>query len=1183
MRPSQIPNCPSRPLLPRKQPLEHRYHSPHKSNGSVWSKYGENCHHHFMSFEALHRRSTSPPHRQIPNGCNYQDSTGHNKREQREKAPEGPGGKDHSGHHANKSKAADSSRVMEQDKPPEQPLLSGSMRGPDPLQRKGSWNPSSSIKPAPIKDKCRRASFPPADLSTSTLNQPHQQIQPNEASHTKDSHNLQKRRRESASDNNSKRRCLQPTGPDGTLSRPTLNDLSPQSSSQKLLCGLELPPKALDNHTAHPHTTNPSNPSSYLKRAPMGAKQACIKSMQNNIVTLLSPSKGMEDLTKADEESKQKGYSRPSQTYKRALVSDPNMPNDTKSSSRVNQADNKAVDSVGQKGTVKQNINPTRCRKLHRNKKTVVSDDIQDLFTPDPTVYIVNSGHRTPKVKPDDKTKNTLMSAISSNPQKTDPKTCLHEKTATNSSQASNATITNDVKISLPSVILTRLQLPTANATTESLDEQESVRIPRKTSVSQSKADGQSKENGHEDSLDLDLDLDMDLELEMESIPSSDSEDEQLVSLHEIMTKKHKPKKDMSEREAFSESRTAAQKQHNRPRTVSTTKTLNYKNSLDQILKELNTSKKAKETETELLTACQEDLLRIAEYEEAESSEEPISAEQQQFLQRFSLTSSAIRDVPPGHELFNLEKFGRIFNQNTLQLRQCTVVPENTAQKTLLWSSHAHFKSYIHYGLFQVAYNNSPCPFQITRFLFKMMSVHSDRLLSSEILQILTDIAYTAAVQRVEGGNEKFMVWVPSLADITLALMNMGAPFVSLFPLESLQPPFTEGDLLDRVYIKTENSSNQEPKTFPEHNCTCIYKYLKYCLDLCPRFYSDSELLLLLTLLCTVSLESRLLLCTSVDVYPVLYKLLLNIRRWDDMMPKMCQALTDLTDDHHNMCHLAKLLPHHSRGMNLRQHLSLSMISKLLDGRRLYTPKSKEIQLCDLRVYLPRMRASCLLRTITGHSHQSHAPVDDDNTSLDQQAYYLCYSLLTLTNEATNFSHFPAHQKEQLLVLCSALERHVKCHIREGEKWLYRSKVKDLVARVYTKWQMMLQKTRPLNGKLYDYWQPPQGDTGSSQDIEEIESSQEATQQDCTDDKEEAGVKMEDGEEEEEVTEMEVTQKENEENDIFKETIMSSAAEETRTSMDFRDEALDQLATKYTAEDTFELDSEGGTNTTQDV
>ncbi|XP_070772606.1 SMC5-SMC6 complex localization factor protein 2 [Enoplosus armatus] len=590
--------------------------------------------------------------------------------------------------------------------------------------------------------------------------------------------------------------------------------------------------------------------------------------------------------------------------------------------------------------------------------------------------------------------------------------------------------------------------------------------------------------------LDLDLSFALDLDLTQSS---HSSEEEQMVSLQEMMERVTKPP-DTPEKGAFSEPSTPGHHScQSKSPMPSTTKSGVYKNDLDQMLKEINTNKKAKEIETQLLTACKEDLLRIAEYEEAEENrEEGISTEQKEFLQRYSLMSNAIREVPPGESVFNLEKFGQIFNHDTLQLRQCIVNPQGTAQKTLLWSSPAQLRLHVNIGLFQEAYDcHSPCPAQVTRFLFKMMSVHTERMVSEKILQALCDIACTAAYQIVKHGSQQFKVWVPSLADVVLVLMNMGVAFVTLFPFENLQPSFTEGDLLEDIYIKSESpSSYKEQSTFPEHNCNSILKYLSYCMGLCPRAYSDDELLLLLTVVGRLGLDTRLILQSSVELYPLQYKIVNNFKDWDTMLPRICLALTDLTDDHHNMCLLVQLLPDNTHGKTLRRHLSLSMISKLLDGNCTYRATEKEIQLSELRLYLPRMQPSTLLRGMLSSSSRCQKDKEEDMATLDQQAYYLCYSLLTLANEASNFQFFPAHQKEQLLFLCSELETHVKCDIRESEKCLYRSKVKDLVARIYTKWQMLLRRTRPLHGKLYDYWQPSTVVTlTKSQDEQEMDNN----------------------------------------------------------------------------------------------
>lgn len=47
-----------------------------------------------------------------------------------------------------------------------------------------------------------------------------------------------------------------------------------------------------------------------------------------------------------------------------------------------------------------------------------------------------------------------------------------------------------------------------------------------------------------------------------------------------------------------------------------------------------------------------------------------------------------------------------------------------------------------------------------------------------------------------EGQHPQFQVWVPRVQDVVLVFLNMGVPFISMFPLEMLQPPFTEADLL---------------------------------------------------------------------------------------------------------------------------------------------------------------------------------------------------------------------------------------------------------------------------------------------------------------------------------------------------------------------------------------------------
>ncbi|KAI4878417.1 hypothetical protein NFI96_029313, partial [Prochilodus magdalenae] len=571
------------------------------------------------------------------------------------------------------------------------------------------------------------------------------------------------------------------------------------------------------------------------------------------------------------------------------------------------------------------------------------------------------------------------------------------------------------------------------------------------------------------DPLDLELGYDGDYGLESCALSlSSSSEEEQLLSLQEILERSARVPA-TPEKDAFSEPSTPV------PKTapeVPKSKVKSYKNTLEQMLKEKEQNQKSKELEMQLLQGCNEDLLKLDEDEENENAEAALSHEQKEFLQRFSVTSCAIRDIHPGEEVFTLANFGRLFNHQSLDLRKINVTPNNRAQQTLLQAHPEHVLLLLSAGLFRRAYSTTFCQPQVTRWLFQMMSVHPNPSTCAQILQTMTTIALTAAQHIVENSKKKFEVWVPSIKDVALVFLNMGVSFVSLFPLEALQPTFIEGDLLESLEIQPDGAGTQKERDiFPEHNFENIVKYLALCAALCPRAYTDEELLLLLTLMCRVSLETSLQLLPTGDLSCLLQHVLTNMTQWEIQLPQICHAVIDLTEDHHNLRRLVQLLPYNVRGKQLRRHLSLSVISKLLNHRCTYKPSTVEFQLSDLRGYLPRMRPSFLLkRFIPTQKEQQEA--EDYAPTPDQQAYYLCYSLLALTNEASNFEFLPSNQRNELLLLSAELEKHIKCDIRESEKMLYRSKVKDFVARIYTRWQVLLQRSRPQEGKLYDYWTP---------------------------------------------------------------------------------------------------------------
>ncbi|XP_048863687.1 SMC5-SMC6 complex localization factor protein 2 isoform X2 [Brienomyrus brachyistius] len=575
------------------------------------------------------------------------------------------------------------------------------------------------------------------------------------------------------------------------------------------------------------------------------------------------------------------------------------------------------------------------------------------------------------------------------------------------------------------------------------------------------------------------------------SSSSSESEEEPLLSLQQILERSALPPA-TPQKGAFSEPGTPQTKAPLPP--MKSSQLGNYRNTLEAMLKEKEHNARLKDSEMKMLLSCKEAMLKLEEQSE-EVTEEAVPQEHRDFLQRFYLVSSAIPDLHPGEEIFMLANCGRLFSLQNLDLRKCAVTPQNMVQKTLLQADAEKLPLLVSAGLLIKAYRSVPCPPPVSFLLFQIMSIHPDRKTSTQILRSLKHIAIMAAEQIVENQNGEFQVWIPSLREVALIFLNMGVPFITLFPLQSLQPPFSEGDLLQSVLIQTEHVQDTKPVTFPEHNVENVIKYLALSTSLASKAYSDDELFLLLTAMCKLSLETRLQLLTMEDLMFLLEMLLDNSRDWDTQLPRICLALADLSDDHHNLRRLVHLLPHSKRGKQLRKHVSVTIISKLLDHRFVYEPTNSDFQLSVLRPFIPHMRPSLLLKI--QFSVREGQALEDGVTSQDQQAYYLCYSLLILINEATNFESLPLGQKKHLHILSAELEKHIKCDIRETEKCLYRSKVKDFVARIYTRWQILLQKSGPSEGLLYDYWQPLPEDAGSDSQQSQLDTCQDAAI--CTD------------------------------------------------------------------------------------
>ncbi|XP_051883648.1 SMC5-SMC6 complex localization factor protein 2 isoform X2 [Pristis pectinata] len=582
--------------------------------------------------------------------------------------------------------------------------------------------------------------------------------------------------------------------------------------------------------------------------------------------------------------------------------------------------------------------------------------------------------------------------------------------------------------------------------------------------------------------------LDSDDELSC-NLDSSDDDDETLMALDDLLTLQNKPISGTPEKSAIS-FQSSAPTTPVASMAFKNSRQTNYSNGFERLLKEKQQSERLGETLKDLKNVQDQlseahDISCLTEEDDERSMDEgmdQIAEEHREFLLKFSVKSDGIPDLHPGEKIFNVLEAGKHFNQHNLKLTQSELTPQNLVEKTLIGSGTSQQIFLLTNGIVSQTYYTSPCPEPVYKFLFKMMTIHSDYIVSVHTFKALWDI-WTNAANRI-GGTSEFKVWTPCLKDVVAVFLNLGAEFGTLFPLKHLQPDFTEADILSGLQNNKENypkdnvlTSQKESifNSLPEFGIKNVVKFLLLCTSTCPEAYSDKELVLLISLLGRISLEQELQLTPLKDLQCLLDNLLNNIRLWSTRMFELCKIISDLSEHHHNLLYLVQLLPDFcARGRQLRRHLSLVIISKLLDKGHMYIPKDPDIKISNLCRFLYMMKPSSLLKTIEeeSKSKQEEEHQEAALTELDQQAYYLCYNLLVLANEVLHTENVPPSQRGHLIQLCAEIEKYIKCDIREDPKLLYRSKVKDLEARTHAKWQELLQRSRPIQGKLHDYWEP---------------------------------------------------------------------------------------------------------------
>ncbi|XP_044293622.1 protein FAM178B [Varanus komodoensis] len=242
-----------------------------------------------------------------------------------------------------------------------------------------------------------------------------------------------------------------------------------------------------------------------------------------------------------------------------------------------------------------------------------------------------------------------------------------------------------------------------------------------------------------------------------------------------------------------------------------------------------------------------------------------------------------------------------------------------------------------------------------------------------------------------------------------------------------------------------------------------IFKFLTLCVASHPGRYPDRQRVVLLAVLCRLSLDRNLGKQLQMELQQLLLVLLEGVQDWQEKLPELCRSLCHVSQHHHNLVAVVRAFADTTaRGRQLRGTLSLCIIMKLLG--KMQTPRlhwQDEVQLQQLSRLLPLMKPARLKQSLWQEQRRRGQPEGDQQeapSELDQEAYYFCYSLLTLANVVVGTEAVPLRQQGHLQQLCALLQQHVSAGIREDPCLMYRTELKDLAAKTYIKWQELLSQ-----------------------------------------------------------------------------------------------------------------------------
>ncbi|XP_052772521.1 uncharacterized protein LOC128211588 [Mya arenaria] len=432
---------------------------------------------------------------------------------------------------------------------------------------------------------------------------------------------------------------------------------------------------------------------------------------------------------------------------------------------------------------------------------------------------------------------------------------------------------------------------------------------------------------------------------------------------------------------------------------------------------------------------------RILEKPIVEVTESPLPEEHAKLLQHYDVHESKIRSYRPGLDVFHRGQYLCRFGPDLRPSHCGFKVKEGlNIEKMLNSVTTGQLKTILFSGIIQLKFDKIPCKNELLRWLFFLMSVQKEYILQTGCCNLILDILKSQA-------DKEETMWAPSLPDIVSVFLNFGGQESVLLPSSAITESLRETYFQQPEY---EPSVQGHAQGYKELDMTLVLKVLTHALYNNSGVYSGTELNTILYMLYKASLDQNLKnLSLFGEFQECITQVIQNYtdQAWRIERLTVCRMLANLCSHHHDKAHTIHLIPPTPMGVYLQRRVGYIMIHTLLDSAETFTDD-------DL---------SCL-------EIQDLVPFVDCLKELLESNPYLMSSIVTILDNCVGPNiTLSSHEREQLK---SLLEKLRRVRVKDDLSVMDRTMVKDMIARLTSKWTLDIQTTKHKQMKLFEFTSP---------------------------------------------------------------------------------------------------------------